>query len=93
MTNLYSEVRKNQIYSNLAALNLLNRDEYRNNELLEALREFADTMLETVHAKDHASHLSIRQLGKYLLSQAENVGLSGDSNMGRLIPATAMKDI
>ena len=60
MTNLYSEVRKNQIYSNLAALNLLNRDEYRNNELLEALRDFADAMLETVHAKDHAAHLSIR---------------------------------
>lgn len=81
MTNLYSEVRKNQIYSNLAALNLLNRDEYRNNELLEALREFADTMLETVHAKDHAAHLSIRHLGQYLLSQAENVGLTGDSNI------------
>ena len=81
MTNLYSEVRKNQIYSNLAALNLLNRDEYRNNELLEALRDFADAMLETVHAKDHASHLSIRHLGQYLLNQAENVGLSGDSNI------------
>ena len=81
MTNLYSEVRKNQIYSNLAALHLLNCNEYRNNELLEALRDFADAMLETVHAKDHASHLSIRHLGQYLLSQAENIDLAGDSNI------------
>lgn len=81
MTNLYSETRKNQILSHLSALKLLNCNEYRNNELLEALREFADAMLETVHVKEHASHLSIRQLGQYLLSQAENVGLAGDSNI------------
>ena len=77
----YSESRKNQILEKLSALKLINQSEYRNNELLEALRCFADAMLETIHEKEHASHLSIRYLGKYLLDQAEILGLKDDSNI------------
>ena len=81
MKHLYSEDRKNQIFANLSKLKLLNQTEYRNDELLETLREFANALLETVHEKEHASHLSIRTLGQYLLNQANNVGLEDSSNV------------
>ena len=81
MKHLYSEDRKNQIFANLSKLKLLNQTEYRNDELLETLREFANALLETVHEKEHASHLSIRTLGQYLLNQSDNVGLEDSSNV------------
>ena len=77
----YSENRKNQIFEKLSALKLLNQSEYHNNEFLEPLREFADAMLATIHEKEHASHLSIRHLGQYLLDQGNCLGLENDINI------------
>ena len=77
----YSENRKNQIMEKFLNLKLLNQTEYRNDELLEPLRAFSEALLETVLEKEHASRLSIRCLGRYLLDQAEALGLGDDHNI------------
>lgn len=81
MMNLYSTVRKEQIFTTLSELTLLKHNSFTGDELRSALNEFANTMLETVMEREHAAHLSIRSLGKYLLDQAKNVGLEGDHNV------------
>ena len=81
MMNLYSDIRKNQILNTLSAQPLLNRTHFRKQEQLEVSKAFADALLETVHEKEHASHLSIRSLGNYLLEQAKTFGMDDDKNI------------
>lgn len=78
MTTYYSEHRKNQIMETLSAQILLSKDEYYKDDLLIALKAFANAMLEIVIDKEHASHLTIRNLSGYIRNQAETVGLSED---------------
>ena len=78
MTNRYFQPRKEQIIETLVAQTLLTKEEFHNDELLIALKEFANSMLEIVIDKEHASHLTIRNLSRYIRNQAEAVGLSDD---------------
>lgn len=81
MMNLYSTVRKEKILTTLSELTLLKHNSFTKDELRCALNEFTNAMLETVMEREHAAHLSIRSLGKYLLDQAKNVGIEGDHNV------------
>ena len=81
MTHLYSEARKNQILSNLSTQPILTRTAFRHREMPDVLNAFADALLETVLEKEHASHLSIRTLSKYLLTQAQDLGIADDKNI------------
>ena len=78
MTNRYFQPRKEQIIETLVAQTLLTKEEFHNDELLVALKDFANSMLEIVIDKEHASHLTIRNLSRYIRNQAEAVGLSDD---------------
>lgn len=78
MTNQYFETRKNRIIEALSTQTLLTKDEYYNDELLIALKNFANATLEIVIDKEHASHLTIRNLSRYLRDQADAVGLETD---------------
>lgn len=81
MTINYSETRQAQIYEILSAQTLLNKTSYANNDLLEALKSFADALLGIVMDDEHASHLTIRNLSYYLYNLAFTVDLTEDPNV------------
>ena len=81
MTNYYNITRKEQIYTALSTQALLTEDAFYHKDLLPALKSFADAMLSIVIEKEHASHLTIRELSMYLREQASAVGLEADFNI------------
>lgn len=81
MTTPYSEARQAQIYETLSAQTLLNKNTYASNDLLAALKSFADSLLNIVMDEEHASHLNIRNLSSYLHDLALAVNLTENYNV------------
>lgn len=81
MMKTYLETRRAQIYETISHQPLVGQRKYNNSELLDAMKSYSEALLDVVIDKEHAAHLTIRNLSTYLRTQAETAGIYPDDDI------------